>query len=221
MKLIHGDCLEEMKKIPDGSVDMILTDPPYGMDYQSNRRVVAEKFSKFENDKSLEWLELFILQSYRVMKDDTALYIFCSWHNIDVFKQAVEKLFDLKNIIVWNKNNHGSGDLKASYAPKHEFILYAHKGRSIFRKKRVPDVMDFPKVSSGKLLHPTEKNIKMLEVFVGNNTDEGMTVLDPFMGSGTTGAACKNLNRNFIGIEVDPEYLSIAKARINSIRDGS
>ena len=76
--------------------------------------------------------------------------------------------------------------------------------------------MEFPKIASSKLLHPTEKNVDMLKVFVENNTDEAQTVLDPFMGSGSTGIACKNTNRNFIGIELDENYFNIAKERIEN-----
>jgi len=212
-----GDCLDVMKTISNASIDAIITDPPYGMAFQSNRRVVKEKFKKIQNDNQLEWLPDFMNECFRVLKDDTALYMFCSWHHIDKFKIEFEKHFQLKNILVWNKNNHGSGDLKASYAPKHEFILYGHKGRSIFRNKRLPDVLDYPKISSNKLLHPTEKNISMLEMFIGNNTDKNNLILDPFMGSGTTGVACKNLNRNFIGIELDENYFNIAKKRIDAL----
>lgn len=211
-----GDCLERMKEIPDGSVDMILTDPPYGMDFQSNRRVVKDKFNKIENDKNVEWLPPFVEESYRVMSDNTSIYCFCSWHNIDIFKREIEKLFKIKNIIVWVKNNHGSGDLKGAYAPKHEFVIYAHKGRSLFREKRTPDVMEFAKIHSSKLQHPTEKNIEMLKVFIKNNSDEEQTILDPFMGSGSTGVAAKNLNRNFIGIEMDEGYFNIAQDRIEN-----
>ena len=216
-KLLQGDCLELIQEIPNRSVDMILTDPPYGMDYKSNRRVVKDKFEKFENDKDLSWLDNFFKECHRTLKDDTSIYVFCSWHNIDKFKQSMERLFKIKNIIVWVKNNHGSGDLKGAYAPKHEFIIYAHKGRSLFREKRVPDVFEFPKISSSKLLHPTEKNIDMLEVFIKNNTDEGNVILDPFMGSGTTGMACRNLNRDFIGMELDENYFEIAKNRIEFV----
>ena len=74
--------------------------------------------------------------------------------------------------------------------------------------------MEFPKIHSSKLLHPTEKNTGMLEVFIRNNSDEGQIVLDPFMGSGTTGVAAKNLNRKFIGIEMDLDYFNIALDRI-------
>ena len=77
--------------------------------------------------------------------------------------------------------------------------------------------MEFPKISSSKLLHPTEKNIDMLEVFIENNTDLVQTVFDPFMGSGTTGVACVNTNRKFIGIELDKNYFNIAKERIENI----
>ena len=76
--------------------------------------------------------------------------------------------------------------------------------------------MEFPKISSSKLLHPTEKNVDMLEIFVKNNTDETQIILDPFMGSGSTGVACKNTNRDFIGIEFDDKYFEISKKRINN-----
>lgn len=214
INLMLGDCLERMKEIQYGSVDMVLTDPPYGMDFQSNRRVGNAKFAKIANDNSLEWVDMFIDECHRVMADNSALYFFCSWHNIDYFKQAIERKFKLKNIIVWVKNNHGSGDLKGGYAPQHEMVFYACKGRVLNRGKRLPDVIYADKIPSSRLVHPTEKNISMLEVFVGQHTDIGFTVLDPFMGSGTTGAACVNLNRNFIGIELDEGYFSIAQERI-------
>jgi site-specific DNA-methyltransferase (adenine-specific) len=212
--LMLGDCLEGMGEIEPGSVDMVLTDPPYGMSYRSNRRVRKEKFAPIANDDSLAWLPAWFAEVYRVLRRDSATYCFCSWHHIDTFKRAFEEYFTLKNVLVWVKNNHGSGDLTGAYAPKHEFVLFGHKGRSVFREKRLPDVFDYPKVSSQKLVHPTEKNIDMLEVFVRNSSDPNAVVLDPFMGSGTTGVACMNTGRRFIGIERDPGYFDIAEARI-------
>ena len=214
-KIILGDCLEVMKEIPDESIDMILTDPPYLMNYKSNRRVVKEKFDHILNDKNAEGLiTTYIKECYRILKPDSALYMFCSWHKVDLFKQEVEKYFNLKNLIVWNKNNHGSGDLKGAYAPKHELILYAHKGRSLFRCKRIPDVIDFPKISSDKLVHPTEKPIGLLELFIQNNSDPGNVIFDGFAGSGTTSIAALNTGRSFICIEKDERYFNIAKERI-------
>jgi len=186
------------------------------MDYQSNRRTATEKFAKISNDDGLSWLDDFVTECYRVMRNDSAAYVFCSWHKVDVFKAAFERKFKLKNVIVWVKNNHGSGDLKGAYAPKHEFVLYMHKGRPLFRSGRTPDVIMADKVSGARMVHPTEKPIALLEQFIGNNSDEKNTILDPFMGSGTTGVAAKNLNRNFIGIELDETYFNIAKDRIEA-----
>ena len=210
IQLIHGDCLEEMKKIPDGSVDMVLTDPPYGMSFQSNHR--KEKYNTIKNDDSLEWMNEFVSQSYRVAKNNTAHYVFCSFHNIDIFKQAFEKKFKVKNILVWEKNNTSMGDLKADFAPKIEFILFLQKGRRLINGKRDPNIFKFAR--TGNKNHPTEKPVDLNEYLLSKFSNETETILDPFMGSGTTGVACKNLNRNFIGIELDETYFNIAKDRI-------
>tara|TARA_R110000851_G_scaffold332396_2_gene508559 strand:- start:28 stop:657 length:630 start_codon:yes stop_codon:yes gene_type:complete len=208
---MQGDCLERMKEIPDGSVDMILTDPPYGMSFQSNRR--KDVYDNIKNDNNLDWLDEFASECYRLADNNTAHYVFCSFHHIDKFKQAFEKHFKVKNIIVWVKNNHGSGDLKGDFAPQHEFILFLHKGRRLYNGGRVSNVIKFAK--TGNKFHPTEKPVDMIEFLATKFSDEGQTILDPFMGSGTCGVACVNTNRNFIGIELDETYFNIAKERIN------
>ena len=205
-----GDCLELMKDIPDGSVDLVLTDPPYGMAFKSNYR--KEKYNEIQNDKSLEWLERYISECYRVLKNNSAIYCFCSWHNVDVFKQAIEKKFKVKNILIWEKNNTSMGDLKGSYAPKYEMIIFAHKGRKLLNGFRYADIIKANR--TGNKLHPTEKPVDLLELFIKNSSDENAVVFDGFMGSGSCGVACVNTNRNFIGIELDENYFKIAKERI-------
>ena len=218
-KLYQGDCLEVMSGIKDKSVDLIVTDPPYLMDYQSNRRKKEDRFDKIKNDKgNYTLIQEYLKECHRIMKDNTAIYCFCSWHNIDFFKNEFEKYFKLKNILVWNKNNHGTGDLKGSYAPKHEFILFGHKGRTLLRGKRIADVIDCPKISSNKLTHPTEKPQDLLEIFIKQSSDEGSIIFDGFMGTGSCGIAAKKLNRNFIGIELDEKYFNIAKDRLENIK---
>ena len=218
-KLYQGDCLEIMGGIKDKSVDLIVTDPPYLMDYQSNRRKKEDRFDKIKNDKGNYMLiQDYLEECHRIMKDNTAIYCFCSWHNIDFFKNEFEKHFKLKNILVWNKNNHGTGDLKGSYAPKHEFILFGHKGRTLLREKRIADVIDCPKISSNKLTHPTEKPQDLLEIFIKQSSDVGSIIFDGFMGTGSCGIAAKKLNRNFIGIELDEKYFNIAKGRLENIK---
>ena len=218
-KLYQGDCLEVMSGIKDKSVDLIVTDPPYLMDYQSNRRKKEDRFDKIKNDKGNYMLiQDYLEECHRIMKDNTAIYCFCSWHNIDFFKNEFEKYFKLKNILVWNKNNHGTGDLKGSYAPKHEFILFGHKGRTLLREKRIADVIDCPKISSNKLTHPTEKPQDLLEIFIKQSSDEGSIIFDGFMGTGSCGIVAKKLNRKFIGIELDEKYFNIAKNRLENIK---
>ena len=214
--LWHGDCLELMKNIPDGSVDLVLTDPPYGMAFKSNYR--KEKYNEIKNDKSLEWLEKYVGECFRILKYNTAVYFFCSWHNVDVFKQAIEKKFKIKNILIWEKNNTSMGDLKASYAPKYEMIIFAHKGRKLLNGFRYADIIKANR--TGNKLHPTEKPVDLLELFIKNSSDENAVVFDGFMGSGSTGVACVNTNRRFIGIELDEGYFNIAKKRIEEAIQG-
>lgn len=129
-QIIHGDCLEVLKTFPDKSIDLVLTDPPYGMDYQSSWR--TDKYEKIVGDISLDWLNPFLSEAYRVLKDDTHIYLFCNDFAISDFRNALESArFNVKWAIVWIKNNHTSGDLEGDYANKTEFIVWAHKGRRI------------------------------------------------------------------------------------------
>ena len=215
-KLYQGDCLEVMDKLikQNVKVDAIITDPPYGMDYRSNYR--KEKYEKISNDNDLSFLDDFFQKCDKLLKDDTHIYCFCSWHHIDKFKIAFEKYFTLKNIIVWEKNNTSMGDLKGSYAPKHEFVLFGHKGRRLRNGKRLPDVLQANR--TGNKLHPTQKPISLLQIFIEQSSDENEIILDPFMGSGSTGVAVLNTNRKFIGIELDEKYFNIAKDRLENIK---
>lgn len=134
MQLLKGDCLELMKEIPDGSVDLVLTDPPYGMSYQSKHR--KEKYDKIHNDQNLNWLNDFIDLLYIKMKDNSAGYMFCSMHHIDIFKKEIERKFKLKNILILEKNNHTAGDLKGSFSCKTEFIIFFSKRKNRNKRKK-------------------------------------------------------------------------------------
>lgn len=214
-KLFNVDCLDIMPWFPDESVDLVVTDPPYGMNYRSRRR--KQLYDPIKNDKSISFIPSFFEQRYRVMRNDTAIYCFCSWHNVDLFKQAFESFFALKNILVWVKNNHGSGDLRASYAPRYEFVLYGNKGRREFENGRMDDV--FYANKTGNKNHPTEKPVDLVEIFIKNSSTEGQIVFDGFMGSGSTGVACVKNKRDFIGVEIDPGYFNVAKTRIFEAQD--
>lgn len=214
--MFNADCLGVMAKMDDGSVDLIVTDPPYLMDYVSHRRKEIYKPIQGDTWGGQELISKYLSECHRILKDNTAIYCFCSWHNVDFFKQEFEKHFKLKNILIWNKNNHGSGDLKGAYAPKYEMVLYGHKGRSLFRDKRIPDVVDCAKVSGAVSVHPTEKPTDLLKIFIKNNSDPNQTVFDGFAGSGSTCVAAKNLGRKYIGVELDKGYFNVAIERIGA-----
>ena len=211
-KLYNGDCLEIMDGlIEEGiKVDCILTDPPYGMEFKSNYRKI--KYDKIKNDNNLLFLDEYFKKCFNLLNNDTHIYCFCSWHNVDKFKIHFEKYFKLKNIIVWEKNNTSMGDLKGSYAPKYEFILYGHKGRRLRNGFRYPDILKFNR--TGNKYHPTQKPADLIELLLNQSSNENEVIFDGFMGSGSTGVACMNTNRKFIGIELDKNYFNIAKQRI-------
>lgn len=229
--IIHGDCLETMAGMSDESIDLILTDPPYGIEYKSNRQgidrklsnaregdiVVRQKyFQKINNDDSVptEWLA----QAYRVAKSGGAIYVFCRWDKWDILKPAVQKAgFIVKNMIVINKSNHGMGDLMGQYAPKHELLLFASKGRHLlsFPSGRKSDVWDLPvKFSGARRLHPNEKPVSWFDRAIENSLPIGGVMLDPFCGSGASLESAKRHGRTFIGIDNDAEYVRIARERL-------
>ena len=207
-----GDCLELMKLIPDGAIDLLLTDPPYGMNFVSNRRKI--KHEKIENDNNLNWFPEFAKSCHRVMKDNSAGYVFCSFHFIDVFKYELEQYFKIKNILIWEKNNHSTGDLKGDFAPKVEFVIFIQKGRVEIKGKRDPNIFRFAK--TGNELHPTQKPVNMFEYLIEKFSNPSDIVLDPFSGSGTTAIACENTNRRWVCIEKDETYAAKAIERIQT-----
>ena len=210
IELWQGDCLELMKNIPDGSVDLVLTDPPYGIDFQSNFR--KNKFNKIENDIAVN--AEFLDECKRVLKDTGAFYCFTRWDVYPSWIEQIRKRFKVKNCIVWFKRGGGLGDLKKGYIYNHEFIIYCAGKNHRLNGKRRNDVFEFAKDAPSTYVHPTQKPISLLKEIIERSSNEGGVVLDCFMGSGSTGVACVNTNRNFIGIELDEGYFNIAKKRI-------
>lgn len=215
--IYNEDCIEGMKKIPDSSIDLIVTDPPYLMKYKTNRRKDnSHKFcSEIAGDDDLELIINYIKECYRIMKNDSACYMFCNSNKVDVFKREIEKVgFNIKNIIVWVKNNWSAGDLKSAYGKQYEFILYVNKGRRLINGSRLTDVWEFNRVSEKKQLHQNQKPVELIKQCIKKSSDPGAIVFDGFMGSGTTAIACIDTDRHYIGYELDPEYYKVANNRI-------
>ena len=215
----NGDCLELLKTIPDKSIDLILTDPPYLMNYKTNHR--KDKNHKFckeianDGNKSKQLIEEVIKLTYSKLKDNSHFYCFCNDVAVDFFITEIKKYFNIKNILIWVKNNWTAGDLNGSYGRKHEFIIFASKGRKELNGKRDHSILEFDRVSGKNLVHQNQKPIDLLEFLIKKSSNENDVVLDPFMGSASTGIACINLKRDFIGFELDEAYFNIAKQRID------
>ena len=179
----------------------------------SQRRVASDVFAEVHgNDKvRSEW----IVEAYRVLADGGATYVFVCWDVMHKWRRALRAVgFKVRSCIVWDKVMHGSGALELCWAPQHEMILFAAKGRHELRGKRPKDVVRVQRVDPLKLVHPYEKPLPLLRKLIEASTDEGQTVLDPFMGSGTTGLAAMQCGRGFTGIEIDRKYFELAERRI-------
>lgn len=218
-KLYKGDCLEMMKNIEDGSVDLVVTDPPYeiattgaGMYKQADKQYVKE-LNGMKDGFSEEVLD----ELCRVMKKIN-IYFFCSQKQIiPLLDYFVKKKKCNWNILSWHKTNPvpACGN---KYLTDTEFILFfREKGVKVygsFDTKRTWYATPLNQSDKKKYGHPTVKPLSILENLVVNSSQEGEVVLDCFMGSGSTGVACLNTNRNFIGIELDEGYFNIAQNRI-------
>ena len=218
--LIHGDCLEEMQKLADDGVkvDMICTDPPYLINYKTGRRKdKTHDFCKqIANDTNFELIKDIMPLLFELLNQGGAIYMFCNANHIDYFKQQIEQHFTLKNILIWVKNNWSAGDLKGAYAKQTEFILYAVKGRHILNGARDTDTLYYNRVVGNMQLHQNQKPVDLCKYLINKSSNENDTVLDCFMGSGSTGVACLQTNRNFIGIELEEKYYNIAKKRCST-----
>lgn len=225
INLINDDCLEIMKKIKNESIDLIVTDPPYpttkrGGTGNSGGMCKKKEFSsgkvfKHNDIKPQEYIPEF----YRILKEGTHCYIMTNHVNLyEILTVAKETGFHFIKSLIWNKGNKIMGQ---AYMSQFEYILFFRKGKfKKINKCGTADILDVPnkktKDEDGKNLHDTEKPVELMKVLVDNSSQQGEIVLDPFLGVGATGLACKELNRKFVGIELDKNYFEIAQKRLNN-----
>ena len=214
--LHHGDCLDVLRAMADCSVDAVVTDPPYGMNFQSNHVPDERKKKRIAGDeRPFIW---FLHEAYRVCADGGALFCFTDWKNQETWRIAIECAgFTIRSHVVWDRLNHGMGDLTGSFAPRHDCAWFASKGRFQFAGKRPVSVMRAMRVNSITTPHPTEKPVDLMTSIVEAVCPPDGVVLDPFMGTGSTGIAATSTGRRFIGIEREAEYVAIAEARIRAV----
>lgn len=225
INLRQGDCLEIMKDIPDKSIDLIVTDPPYKVTSRGNagnsggmlQKKINRKGQVFEfNDTSCK---KYAPEFYRILKDGTHCYVMTNHTNlIEMLNVFTNVGFKFVKCLIWNKGNKIMGQF---YMNQFEYIMFFRKGKA----KKIndcgtSDILNIPNKKTkinNKNLHDTEKPVELMKILIKNSSNEGDIVLDSFMGIGSTGIASKELNRNFIGIELDEKYFEIAKKRIEDV----
>jgi site-specific DNA-methyltransferase (adenine-specific) len=207
-----GDCLEVMKGMATNSLDAIITDPPYGVNTKSDGNGKLNPWADLCN--SALWYQTWITQCRHILKQTGCLWSFLNWRSVVTFqKAACDCKWPIESMMVWDKCWIGPGGPRG-LRPSYELVALWAMPRFFIPDRGLPDVQRFPWSSTKPNGHPAEKPVKAMTWLVMNSTREGQTIFDPFMGSGTTGVACVQTGRDFIGIEIDEGYFKIAEKRI-------
>ena len=243
-KIINGDCLKELKKIPDKTFDLVFADPPYNMQLGQNLKRpdhthvngVNDKWDKFESFKSYdEFSILWMSECKRILKDNGTIWIIGSYHNIFRLGYHLQNLnYWILNDIIWRKNNPMPNFRGTRFTNAHETLIWASKNKNskyTFNYQSLKCFNDDLQMRSdwlipicngkerlkknGKKVHSTQKPESLMHRIMLATTNKGDSILDPFLGTGTTGVVAKKLGREFLGIEKDKHYFCSAKDRIN------
>ena len=216
-QVICGGCLEVMKGIPDGAVDLVLTDPPYGVDYRGGHfhsgdvNVKRERESLVNDDGNV--YQHIIPEFYRLLSDDNGgAYLFFADANMEYLMPPTP--FSKYQLLIWGKSNATYAAMMARYKHNFEPILWLQKPPTKWNGDSRQAALWWLPRNPANIAHPTQKPVGVITRMIVNSTDPGDIILDPFLGSGTTAVAAKQLGRKFIGIEIDPGYCEIARQRL-------
>lgn len=223
VKLFNDDCMNVFKNIPNNSIDLIVTDPPYRITPRGNSGSSGGMLKKKINKqgKAFDYNDIncakYAPEMFRILKDGSHAYVMTNHKNLkEMLNVFTNSGFHFIKCLIWDKGNKIMGQY---YMSQYEYILFFRKGRgNKINHCGTSDIISIPnkksKTNDGQNLHDTEKPADLMKVLVKNSSKENNWVLDCFMGIGSTGVACINTNRNFIGIEIDKNYFDIAKNRL-------
>ena len=219
-KISHADAVEWLRGLPQESVDLIVTDPPYES-LEKHRAIGTTTRLKNSKSSSNEWFQVFpnarfqelLGELYRVLRRDRHLYLFCDQETMFVVKPIAEQAgFRFWKPLVWDKMKIGMG---YHYRARYEFILFFEKGKRKLNDLGVPDVIQVPRLHNG---YPAEKPVQVAEILICQSTTRKETVIDPFMGSASTGVAALRHGRRFMGNDVSRKAIEVARQRLQEVQ---
>jgi DNA modification methylase len=212
--IYHGDCRDVAPELLALSVDLLLTDPPYGMAFSSGWTASTAVTSDGDR-QGARVVRTGLNALQHTFSPDMHALVFCHWKSWPDFHDHLCHLFAFRNALVWSKGGGGMGDLRHEYAKDFEIILFGARGRGReLRGKRVGCVLEAARVPAQQRKVPFEKPAALLKNLMERHSEPGQLVLDPFMGSGPTILAAQNLGRRAIGIEIEERYCAIAAKRL-------
>ena len=209
-KIYNEDCVVGIKKLPDASIDAIITDPPYFLGVTHN----GKKGTYSDLIIMKPFFSTLFFEMDRVLKKNGKLYLCCDWRTYPFLYPILDEYLPAKNLLVWNKIS-GPGN---QYAFAHEFIIFCSKANVNIGGLNIFSMRAFcsgAKATNGEKQHDTQKPIELFEKFILDSTKEGDVILDCFMGAGTLAIAAIKTKRSYIGFEIQEKYCKIAENRIN------
>ena len=213
--IYHGDCRDVSQAFENASIDVLLTDPPYGMAFGGFRGAEANVRADGAR-QGIRLVRQMFHETRAKMGINAHAYVFCHWESWPDFYDAASAFIPIKSALVWWKNRGGMGDVELEYARDYEVILFGAHGRRPLAGKRDGSVLSgfAPMGNIAERRHPTEKPVPLLSYLIGKSAPANGLILDPFMGSGSTLHAAKALSRRAIGIEIEERYCEIAAKRL-------
>lgn len=209
------DCLEGLKAVPDKSVDLIVTDPPYGIGIKSQGGARSKLNPWADICNASLWYSAWMAECKRILKDDGALWSFINWRYLPtLYKAGVDIQWSIESLLVWDKCWIGPGGTKGLRPSYEQVALYAMPDFTI-ENRGLPDIQRFKWGSYKPTGHPAEKPLDLIRwIIKTSGKTDGAVIVYPFMGSGTTGCAAILEGCNYIGFEMDPGWITKAAARI-------
>lgn len=212
-RIIESDAKRLLGSLEKGSVKLILTDPPYGIAYHSGHYKGKNPHAPVAKDWNFQVGDLF-RSAERCLAEDGAMYVFTRWDVYPLWSSALVPPLELRNSIVWMKNNWSAGDLGGNFGNQYELLLFITKSAHKLRGTRWPNIWQFPRIPSTELRVATEKPVALLERAILASTDKGDVVVDPYCGSGSTGQAAQRTGRRFLLGDIDASMVELASRRL-------